>query len=253
MPDPASLGAEIWAARRDGGVVARDLSSSIGDRDDAYAVQMAAASASGLTRSGWKIAATSELAQRLLDVDGPALGPVFTDHIQDAPCQGTAIVAHGTAVECEIAFVMTRTPESPAREYVLACVDHALIAIEVVGCRFAGGFQGAGTAACIADFAFNAGLVCGARIDKWLALDLAKVAARTIVNGETQSEGTGAAVLGDPLNALCWATEESARLGMPLVAGDIISTGTMTGATPVAPGDQVVGDFGDLGTIEIRF
>lgn len=253
MPDPASFGAEIWAARRDGGTVARDLSSPIGGRDDAYAVQLAAASSSGLTRAGWKIAATSELAQRLLDIDGPALGPVFADHIQDAPCRSTSVAAHGTAVECEIAFVMTRTPESAAREDVLACIDHALIAVEIVGCRFAGGFQGAGTTACIADFAFNAGLVRGARIDNWQVLDLAGVTARTVVNDEIQAEGTGAAVLGDPLNALCWATEESSRLSMPLVAGDIISTGTMTGATPVAPGDHVVGDFGDLGRLEISF
>ena len=36
-------------------------------------------------------------------------------------------------------------------------------------------------------------------------------------------------------------------------AGDVVTTGTMTGAVKVAPGDNVVGDFGDLGKVEISF
>ena len=50
-----------------------------------------------------------------------------------------------------------------------------------------------------------------------------------------------------------WAAGEAARIGRPLKAGDIITTGTMTGVVPVKPGDQVIGDFGALGQVEVNF
>ncbi len=253
MTDLASIGRAIWSARKDGNVVPRDSAATVVDRGDAYTVQAAAAATSGLTRAGWKIAATSDLAQDLLNVDGPALGPVFAEHIQQSPCSAVVQPNHGTAIECEIAFMMATTPHSASRHDVVACIDHAVVAIEIVGSRFDGGFQGAGTSICIADFAFNAGLVLGPRIVDGASIDFAGVAARAVVNGKVAAEGNGAAVMGDPITALCWAAEEAACLGLPLASGDVVSTGTMTGATPVSPGDLVIGEFGELGSVDIQF
>ncbi len=248
-----NLGRSLWSARQQGSVLPKDAAADVTDRAAAYRVQDALAAASGLTRAGWKIAATSDLAQELLAVDGPALGPVFAEQVTVSPSAATAVPAHGTAIECEVAFVMAAAPESATRDAVIAAVDHAVIAIEVVGCRFEGGFQGAGTIACIADGAFNAGLVLGPKIDDWSVHDLAVVGAKAVVNGEVIAEGLGSAVLGDPVTALCWAVGEAIAIGRPLGPADIVSTGTMTGATAVAPGDHAVGDFGPLGRVEIQF
>ena len=84
-------------------------------------------------------------------------------------------------------------------------------------------------------------------------MDLSAVDACAVVNGERGNTGTGAAVMGDPVTALVWAAGEAARIGRPLKAGDIITTGTMTGVVPVKPGDQVIGDFGALGQVEVNF
>lgn len=250
-----NLGQALWAARTGGSRLSKDAFAALKDRDAAYAVQAAGAEAAGLTPAGWKVAATSDAALKLLAVDGPAMGPVFKEHLFESPATMPAVAAHGAGIECEIAFVMATPVVEPGagRETVIAAVRHPVIAVEVVGCRVDGGFAGAGTMVMIGDFAFNAALVTGREIENWRSVDLAAVQARAVVNEEVKAEGTGAAVLGDPVEALIWAANEAIRIGRPLRAGDIVSTGSMTGVTAVKSGDRAVGDFGGLGTVEIQF
>ena len=84
-------------------------------------------------------------------------------------------------------------------------------------------------------------------------MDLATAAAAVTVNGTPGNSGTGSAVLGNPLLALQWAASEAQSIGMPFLKGDIITTGTMTGVTPVKPGDSVLCDFGPAGRIPMSF
>ena len=252
----ASLPRAIWQARQDGSLLPRDTVKDVVGRDAAYAVQMAATDAAGLTRAGWKIAATSAIAQELIGVDGPSLGPVFAEHIFEPGATCVARPNQGMAIECEIAFVMAGDCDfgvSPARDAVLAATKTARIGIEVVGCRFEGGVAAAGPAILISDFSFNVALVRGPEIRGWRDMDLSAVEACAVVNGERGNTGTGAAVMGDPVAALVWAAGEAARIGRPLKAGDIIKTGTMTGVVPVKPGDEVVGDFSALGSVQVNF
>ncbi len=46
---------------------------------------------------------------------------------------------------------------------------------------------------------------------------------------------------------------ELSRSGRGLNVGEVISTGSCTGLTPVQPGDTAVADFGELGTVQARF
>lgn len=249
------LGKSLWQARTNGTVLTRGDFAGVDGRDGAYAVQAAAADAAGLKRVGWKIAATSDVSQGLIGVDGPAMGPVFRDHLHPTPATLTVVPAHGSAIECEIAFVMKSavTEADAGREAVLAATARALIAVEMIGCRVEGGVKGAGPVVLVSDYAFNAALVTGPAIDNWRAVDLIKIKAAAVINGEVRNEGTGAAVLGDPVNSLVWAANEAVRIGRPLQAGDIISTGTMTGVTPVKAGDKLSADFGPFGKIEVAF
>lgn len=252
----ADLGARIWQARQGGTLLSRDDVADVTSRQDAYDVQASGAVASGLTRAGWKIAATSELAQQMLGVPGPSIGPLFAEHMLDTPAKATAKTAHQDAVECEFAFVIGQDlgeAETISKDEIIAATDKAMVAIEIVGCRFEGGFAAAGPTLCISDFSFNVGFVSGPEIVDWRHVDLSQAVASMHLNGEQVASGTGADVMGDPVEALRWAAKEAARIGIPFKSGDIITTGTMTGATKVKPGDHVVGDFGDLGKVEISF
>lgn len=256
MPDLDKLGRRIWDARNNGTVLSRDAVAEVAERNISYKVQAAAAAASGLTRVGWKIAATSEMAQELLGMDGPSIGPVFKEHLYKPGDTLPARTEHGSAIECEIAFRMgADLPDDHivSFEDLLEATADAFIAVELVGCRFEGGFKGAGISVCISDFSFNGGLVCGPDIPGWMDMYLATVGAEITVNGEKGNAGKGDAVLGNPAFALQWAATEAYTIGMPLKKGDIVSTGTMTGVTPVKPGDEVMCDFGDLGQIPLTF
>ncbi len=72
-------------------------------------------------------------------------------------------------------------------------------------------------------------------------------------DGEAVADGVGANALGDPLNVLEWTANHLSALGDGIRAGEVVSTGTCTGLTPIAPGETLVADFGDLGRVEVRF
>ena len=67
------------------------------------------------------------------------------------------------------------------------------------------------------------------------------------------ADGIGANVLGDPRIALAWLANDRIAQGDALRAGQIITTGTCIVPAAVAPGDDVLADFGALGTIGLHF
>lgn len=253
----ADLAREIWRARAEGRQLPREEVAHVAGEQAAYAVQAAAVACSGLTRIGWKVAATSDAALQLLAVPGPSIGPVFAELTRESPATVAVFAAQGPAVECEFAFRMARDLAAEDAPYdpdeVLDAVGAVVPAIEVVASRFEGGFKGVGEALTIADFCFNHGWVHGADIAGWRAHDLSVARIRLEKDGETVAEGVGANVLGDPLAALVFAADKAAEIGRPLMAGEIVSTGTCTGVTPVGPGSRVRADFGPLGLVEIAF
>ena len=53
--------------------------------------------------------------------------------------------------------------------------------------------------------------------------------------------------------ALTWLANELRKRELRLMAGDIVITGTSLKPIPVASGDRVVGDFGELGKVSMAF
>jgi 2-keto-4-pentenoate hydratase len=50
---------------------------------------------------------------------------------------------------------------------------------------------------------------------------------------------------------VAWLVRALARRGRGLAAGDVVLSGGLTEAVPVAPGDVVVARLGRLGTVEL--
>jgi 2-keto-4-pentenoate hydratase len=63
-------------------------------------------------------------------------------------------------------------------------------------------------------------------------------------------EGTGAKVLGDPVEAVRWLANELALHGRGLAAGDVVITGAAAAIRDPGAG-WLVADFGQLGTLEL--
>ena len=93
----------------------------------------------------------------------------------------------------------------------------------------------------------------GAEIADWQNADLAAAVVKGASNGTVTNEGTGAAVMGHPLNAMLWLAEALAARGKKMEAGDIITAGTALGVIKPDPGAKITGDFGPFGQVSLTF
>jgi 2-keto-4-pentenoate hydratase len=105
----------------------------------------------------------------------------------------------------------------------------------------------------IADNACAHYFVLGAAAPEiWRSLDLAQYGVRGLKNGVLAEAGFGANVLGDPRLALTWLVNELSQFGYPLEKDQVVITGTCVKPVPIAVGDRVEGDFGQLGGVAVE-
>ena len=256
MSEQERLAELLYEAARDGSLVPRSAGDCLDSVETAYAVQRLARKMDGLPMGGWKVGATSIEPQRLLGAREPATAPMFQPNCLTSPATVAVFPNQSPCVEGEFAFRFSRSlpprRDDYALEEVLEAVDSVLPAIEVVGCRFEGGFDGLGALRLVADATAHTAFVSGRPSIGWRNMDLNAHRATMYRNGVKISEGTGASVLDGPLSVLLWTANHLSRLGDSIEAGEVITTGTCTGITPVSPGDTVVADFGGLGKVELR-
>jgi 2-keto-4-pentenoate hydratase len=139
---------------------------------------------------------------------------------------------------------------------VMAAIASLHPAIEVPDSRFAD-FTLAGEAQIIADNACAHEFVLGnAAPPYWRTADLSTHRVHGRVSGSARSyarDGSGAAVLGDPLAALLWLVNELSSLGITLRRDQVVTTGACTIPLEVKAGDHVLADFGELGAVSASF
>jgi 2-keto-4-pentenoate hydratase len=223
---------------------------------DGYAIQDAFVAAWGEPVAGWKVGCTAPETQRLFGIEEPFYGPILAPVVFSSPAQLPAADFPMRAIECEFAFRLAadfaprKKPYRP--EEAAERASAPIPAIEIVNARLDHPIRH-GAPAAIADCGVNGGLVLGAAILDWQALDLAAHEVRLEVDGEPKAAGTGALVLGHPLNVLAWFVNSYTASGRTLPAGQIVTTGTTTGLVILEPGQTAVGEFGVLGQVSLRF
>jgi 2-keto-4-pentenoate hydratase len=199
--------------------------------------------------AGYKIACTNAIAQKHLGTDGPFHGRLLSATVYPSPARLDPSKFFMRVLEPEFGFRMASDlgpREQPyTREEVAAAVECVMPAIEIVDSRY-DDWTTAGLHQLIVDNACHGAWVKGPESREFG--DLAAHPVRLLVNGRELASGTGAAVLGHPLNALAWLAGRVA-----LRAGDEITTGVCTDIAYAEPGDHVVADFGLLGSAEVRF
>jgi len=223
-------------------------------RAEGYAIQAQIARLSGERVLGWKIAATSAAGARHIHVDGPLAGRLLARYTVPA---GGNVPLSGNLMrlgEAEFAFRMDRPlppRDSPyAVDEVMKAVRSLHPALEFPDTRFTD-CTAVGAAQLIADNACAGGFVLGAAAGvAWRERDLAGHAVIAMRDGSPVCEGRGANVLGDPRLALAWIANELRALGEGLEAGDVVTTGTCVVPFPIAPGERIRADFGELGSVE---
>lgn len=231
------------------------------DLPAAYAVQQGlvqARIAGGASVVGRKIGATSEAVQNQLGVDQPDFGYLLSDMDVSNGVDGTPISMATLVqprVEAEVAFVLAKDIDLPddqiTLEVVRDAVGLALPALEIVDSRIEN--WDITFTDTVADNASSGLFVVGRD-----GLPLSEIEPRDVVmslkiNDEERSSGTGAACLGDPLEALRWLAVQAARFGDPLRAGHLILSGALGPFVPFAPGDRVTASISGFAPLEVSF
>jgi 2-keto-4-pentenoate hydratase len=246
---PAAL-----AACRRSGTLARVRLQDIASRAEAEAFQAAAIAALGGEPCGYKIGATSSEVQQLLACREPIYAPFLREHVL-ASGATFPLPAGLMGIECEFGFVMGRdfpaANETADIAAARSAVAECFVGLELVGRRVAPDVPLSETTV-IADFSLDVAVVRGVPIPDWERHDLAALSVCAVVDGATLASGTGAAVLGHPLNSLLWLTAALSKRGQRLRQGEIILTGTCTGITKVAAGQLFEGRFAEYPAVKIR-
>lgn len=199
--------------------------------------------------AGYKIGLTSPVAQAQFGatepISGFLTGPSALTADDDVSLAGLTT----PKAELEFGFVMGQSVTGPVTaDDVLAMTEAVLLCVEVVDSRWQGGASN--VAMLVADNSYAARAVTGPTIDVIDHLDQAEVVA-TI--GASHVTGSGANVLGHPARAVAWLAAHLENHGERLKAGDLVLTGTLTPPVDVRAGDALHADFGELGTISVRF
>jgi 2-oxo-3-hexenedioate decarboxylase len=248
--DAADLAARLQKAVVDRTAIDQ-LSDDVPDLDLAggYAVQRVLREAAG-PLAGWKLGVTSRAKQAQVGVTSPIFGFLAGAAALD---RGESLDTSGLIqprCEPEIVFVLGRDLAGPhvTASEVISASSGVAVGIEVLDSRFRD--YRFTMADVVADNTSAARFVVGTPVSP-AGIDLRLVGVVLEKNGQVVATASGAASLGHPAAAVAWMVRAMAADGEGLRAGDIVLSGGLTAAVPVAPGDVVVASIDRLGTVEL--
>ena len=207
---------------------------------------------SGRRISGHKVGLTNPAVQAQLGMDEPIWGILYSDKCRT---DGDDIGGAGLIeprVEVEVAVVLGDDLDNGQHTVadVIGATAYVLPAFEIVDSRIAG--WNISNFDMIADNAGSGLYVLGTRPVPLAAVDLRRVEMRLTINGEEAATGSGAACLGNPLNAVLWLADAMCERGTPLRAGETIMTGSLCGMLPLSVGDELLAEIDSVGTVSAR-
>ncbi|GAA4707856.1 fumarylacetoacetate hydrolase family protein [Pseudonocardia yuanmonensis] len=219
------------------------------DLPTAYRVQRRLREGAG-PLSGWKLGVTSRAKQAQVGVSEPVYGFLAAANALDlgSPLDTSRHIQ--PRCEPEIVFTLGRDLAGPhvTAADVLAASSGAAVGIEVLDSRYTD--YGFTMADVVADNTSAARYVVGAPVSP-AGIDLRLVGVVLEKNGQVAATASGAAVLGHPAAAVAWLVRQLSGEGQGLRAGEIVLSGGLTAAVPVAPGDVVVATIDRLGSVEL--
>jgi 2-keto-4-pentenoate hydratase len=224
--------------------------------DDAYAVQRLVTETLSWQPRGFKVGATSLRAQQILGIDRPFSARLFAERLFGSGDKVPTAPEHLRVVEPEVAFVMRDALGGHPQPYdaaaVLGAVESVHPALEIVSPRLPNALAQS-LPWLIADGGINDAFVLGPGVAPLHASEYPALQIQASRNGVPVTQGVGANALGDPVAVLVWLANHLPALGFHLGAGDIVTTGLVTGIVECQWGDEVRADFAALGGVSVRF
>ena len=232
------------------------------DMDDAYAVQKAWVDrkiADGRKVTGYKIGLTSRAMQTAMKIDTPDFGVLLDDMLFTNGSRICAADFMDPRIEVEFAFVLDKplSGVDVSVEQILDATEYVVPALELIAARSYRVDPETGYTRnvfdTIADNAANAGYILGDQRIAPRAVDLRWAGAMLYLNGQIEETGLGGGVMGHPAHGIRWVCKRFAPHGVGLAPGQVILAGSFTRPVIVGRGDEIVADYGSLGTVEVSF
>lgn len=259
-PDAINRAATIIAENRLNGTKLDSLDPEIRpmDLNDAYSVQERhneILSERGMGKlAGYKVGCTTPVMQEYMNIHEPSFGEVFEPMVFHNHVELPRATFANPGVEAEIAVTLSGdlpvsgTPYT--RENVRDAIGAVMISIELVDARYRD-YRELDTPTMAADNFFNAAVLLGDPITDWQKFDLAGAAATVQLNGSELGRGTGALIMGHPLEALAWLANRLGERNRHLKAGEFITLGSVIPTHWVEQGDRIDHEIAGLGSISI--
>ena len=221
------------------------------DMAAAYAIQSELDRFAG-SRVGWKLAATGAGGRAALGVEQPLAGPLYQRFALTAGAELEFGTIRMQTVEAEFGLILgTDLPPEQApfdRTAVLRALGAFVPAIEIPNTRYRD-HRNAGATLLTADAALAGYFLLGEPLADFDPEALPEHPL-TLTTPAGTAEGTGAKVLGDPVEAVRWLANELAPHGRGLTTGDCVITGAAAAIREPGAG-EVHADFGRLGSLQL--
>jgi 2-keto-4-pentenoate hydratase len=202
---------------------------------------------------GKKIGLTSRAMQEMFNVKEADYGHLLSSGVilEGQPVSVNKLIQ--PRLEAEICFILKNDLKGPGvtTANVLAATEGVMPAFEIIDSRIKDWkikIQDT-----IADNASNAAVVMGGKLTRIKDLDLRLIGMVYEKNGDITATGAGAAVLGNPAQAVAWLANTLAQYGISLKAGEFIMAGALTAALSIKAGDNFSASFDRLGAVSVRF
>jgi len=202
---------------------------------------------------GKKIGLTSKAMQSLLGVYEPDYGQI-TDKMMLLEGENINMkTLIQPKVEPELAFILDKDLKGPGVTVanVLSATGVVMPALEIIDSRIKDWkikIQDT-----IADNASSARVVLGGKPMQVHEVDLKHIGLVFEKNAEVVGTAAGAAVLGNPVNAVTWLVNKLSEFGVSMKAEEVVMSGSLVGALPAATNDNFRATFDQLGSVDVKF
>ena len=203
--------------------------------------------------AGMKVGVTTVGAMKAFGMDSPAYGIILDNMtVRDGGRVKMSSLIQ-PKVEAEIAFRFKASLQGPGVDaaQVIAAIDYVFPALEIIDSRFQD--WRVKEQDLIADNTASALVVLGNTHLSPADLDLTTEEAVMEVDGVEAGRGTGAQVLGNPVNAIAWLANKLGEQGRGIVAGQFVIPGSLVAPPLAKAGSTFAAAYTNLGIVTVNF
>lgn len=237
--------AALIEARRRGGLAPFTPENAPAGLAEAMGIQKEVADAIGASVAGWKVGYAP---------DGtPVAGPIYAKAMHASGDRVPLGPSRKSGIEVELALRLAKDlPPRSGRPYgrteILDACEALLTGVEIVESRF-GETPKPPFLAVLADNSSNGAFVCGREVRDFHGLDLSRLCCKLALDGKVAHEGVGGHAKGDPLLAVIDYVNRPCDVLGGLKAGQIVTTGTLSGCPYVEGTVKVFAELEGLGEV----